>query len=93
MFHISTVGGTPNVACLWGEAGRRKLRSQGMQMLDWTKPQGWECTKKPSNCRMPCSGICKENPHYLCAYDQQYVEGQEELRVIELVQSNLDYWK
>lgn len=35
----------------------------------------------------------KRKPRLFMCFHQQYIEGQEELRVIELVQSNLDYWK
>lgn len=86
------------MTCLWGKAGRRNRRSQGIADAEEDKATGMGVHIENSSCRiilpkanLPCLEICKENPHYLCAYDQQYVEGQEELRVIELVQSNLNY--
>lgn len=86
------------MTCLWREAGRRNRRSRGTADAEEGKATGMRMYVENSSCRiilpkanLPRLEICKENPHYLCAYDQQYVEGQEELRVIELVQSNLNY--
>lgn len=86
------------MTCLWGEARRRNRKSQGTAGAEEDKATRMGMYVENSSCRiilpkanLPCLEICKENPHYLCAYDQQYVEGQEELRVIELVQSNLNY--
>lgn len=80
-----------------GMVTRRNLEKQeGLWMLQGLGQKGWRGREQTGSAQLFCQraallrNLKRKLKLFMC-YHQQYLGGQEELRVIELIQSNLDY--